>query len=202
MWGATMGWKKRVYYSIRLLFIKNSKKRADFVKKKGIYNGVGNNVRIMPRKIPLYPQLIRFHNNVRIASDVSFVTHDNIHYLLRNKYKNRQFLEKIGCIEIMDNVFIGSNCQIMYDVRIGPNAIVAAGSVVTKDVPENSIVAGVPAKVIGSFDKYVERIKETNSYPVDLSPNGQKISQKLVELQWQAFESKRNKTNIKGEFNV
>lgn len=187
-----MGWKKRVYYSLRLLFLRNSKKRADYVKKKGIYNGVGNNVRIMPRKIPLYPQLIRFHNNVRIASGVTFVTHDNIHYLLRNKYKSRQFLEKIGCIEIMDNVFIGSNCQIMYDVRIGPNAIVAAGSVVTKDVPENSIVAGVPAKVIGSFDKYVEKIAESNDYPDELSPKEQKVPQELIELQWEKFEKQRN----------
>ena len=56
--------------------------------------------------------------------------------------------KKYGCIEIMDNVFIGSNSTILYDVRIGPNAIVAAGSVVTWDVPPGSIVGGVPAKIL------------------------------------------------------
>ena len=64
-----------------------------------------------------------------------------------------------GCIEIMDNVFVGSNTTILSNVRIGPNAIVAAGSVVTKDIPANSIVGGVPTRVIGAFDElYMNRV--------------------------------------------
>jgi acetyltransferase-like isoleucine patch superfamily enzyme len=59
----------------------------------------------------------------------------------------------------MDNVFIGSGSVIMPNVRIGPNVIVAAGSIVTKDVPEVVIVAGIPAKVIGSFDDFYEKHK-------------------------------------------
>lgn len=46
----------------------------------------------------------------------------------------------------MDNVFIGSNTVIMYDTRIGPNVIIASGSVVVKDCEPNSVYAGVPAK--------------------------------------------------------
>lgn len=42
-------------------------------------------------------------------------------------------------------------------MKIGDNILIAAGSVVTKDIPDNSIVGGVPAKVIGSFDEYVKR---------------------------------------------
>lgn len=49
---------------------------------------------------------------------------------------------------IGDNVWIGSNATILPGVTIGNNSIVAAGAVVTKDVPENTVVAGVPAKVM------------------------------------------------------
>lgn len=55
-------------------------------------------------------------------------------------------------IKIGNNVWIGANCTILPGVKIGDNAIVAAGAVVTKDVPENSIVAGVPAKVIKEIE--------------------------------------------------
>jgi len=47
-----------------------------------------------------------------------------------------------------ENVWIGSNATILPGVTIGDNSVVAAGAVVTKDVPKNSVVAGVPAKVI------------------------------------------------------
>ena len=62
------------------------------------------------------------------------------------------FEQYIGSIEIFDNCFIGANSTIMYNVKIGPNAIVAAGSVVTKDVPDNAVVVGNPAKVIKYLD--------------------------------------------------
>ena len=51
-------------------------------------------------------------------------------------------------IHIGDDVWIGANCVITAGVTIGKGAVVAAGAVVTKDVPENCIVGGIPAKVI------------------------------------------------------
>ena len=72
----------------------------------------------------------------------------------------------IGSIEVYENVMIGADSTIMYDVKIGPNAIIAAGSVVTKDVPEGTIVGGNPAKVIGKFEDFViKRNKKTEQRP-------------------------------------
>jgi acetyltransferase-like isoleucine patch superfamily enzyme len=60
---------------------------------------------------------------------------------------DRRLVSK-GAIVIGDNVWIGEKVTILSNVTIGKNAIVAANSVVTKDVPPNSIAAGVPARVI------------------------------------------------------
>ncbi len=98
-------------------------------------------------------------------------------------------METVGCIEIMDNVFIGTNTTIVGGVRIGPNAIVAAGAVVTRDVSENSVVGGVPAKYICSFDEWREKRKDM--YPAEFAPKHQEVSDELVEYMWKQFEEKR-----------
>ena len=122
-----------------------------------IYGSIGENCSIQKRKIPLYSNLIFLHDNVNIASNVGFVTHDIIHQMLNNRSGGGRFVEKVGCIEIMNNVFIGSSTQIKYNTRIGNNVIIGANSFVTKDIPDNSVYAGVPARYICSFDEYVEK---------------------------------------------
>lgn len=60
----------------------------------------------------------------------------------------------------MDNVFIGSGTRILYNTRIGSNVIIGSDSLVNKDIPDNSVYAGVPAKFICSFDEYVEKARK------------------------------------------
>jgi len=55
---------------------------------------------------------------------------------------------KGGKVIIGKNVWIGANVTILKDVNIGDNSIIGAGAVVTKDIPSNVIVGGVPAKII------------------------------------------------------
>ena len=56
------------------------------------------------------------------------------------------------------DVWIGGNCTILPGVTIGNNVVVAAGAVVTKDVPDNCVVAGVPAKVIRKLEDDTEEV--------------------------------------------
>ena len=58
---------------------------------------------------------------------------------------------------IHDNVLIGCNTVILPGKTIGPNCVVGGGTVVCKDVPPNSVAAGNPLRVIGSFETFVDR---------------------------------------------
>lgn len=151
----------RNWVIINLLLRRNGISRANYLKNKKVLFSMGEHCYWHPFKIPSEPYLLRLHNNVVIASNVTFVTHDIIDYMLNFTRKNNKKIKQyIGSIEIFDNVFIGSNSTILYNTKIGPNAIIAAGSVVTSDVPEGSIVGGNPAKVIGNINNLIKKRKK------------------------------------------
>lgn len=155
------------------------------VKKEKKFAEIGEHVHYQPRKYPTDGYNLKIHNNVAIAADVEFILHDIIHWVYNGIEGKRVYKEFSGCVEIMDNVFIGAKSLILPNVRIGPNAIVAAGSVVNKDVPPNTIVGGVPAKVIGSFDELFEKRKKYNDIIKDLS------NEEILEKQWGDFYEER-----------
>ena len=69
-------------------------------------------------------------------------------------YSEKRYLQPcpVGFpVDIGDNVFIGSGAKILKGVKIGRNSVIAAGSIVTKNVPENSVAAGNPCRVIRNF---------------------------------------------------
>ena len=150
---------QRILWSAVLLLIPSATKRTEFMRKHKLYGSIGKNCLIQKRKLPLYSNLVHIHDNVKVASNVGFVTHDAIHTMLNQKFPGEKFTERVGCIEIMDNVFIGSGTRILYNTRIGSNVIIGSDSLVNKDIPDNSVYAGVPARFICTFDEYVEKAR-------------------------------------------
>lgn len=67
---------------------------------------------------------------------------------------------RIGKVIIGNKVFVGAEAIILPNVCIGNNVVIGAGSVVTKDIPDNSVVTGNPAKVIGTYDDYILKHSE------------------------------------------
>lgn len=171
---------------IRFACMVSWEKRAKWLQKNNIFYECGEHILFQPRKLPNDPKYIKLHNNIAIAAGVCFENHDVIHFIIEGMTPGIMMKSHLGCIEIMDNVFIGAGSIIMPNVKIGPNVVVAAGSVITKDIPEGVVVAGVPAKVIGSFNDLIQRrIVESTA----LETNNRK---KRIEDEWKQFYTKRN----------
>lgn len=185
----------RLYHTLRLWMIPNSGKRTEYMKEHKVFHNIGSGCTVRERKVPLYPSLISLGNNVHLASKVYLVPHDAIHLCLNSlagagREGGNTFKERIGCIEIGDNVFIGSNTTVLYDVKIGSNVIVGAGSLVNRDIPDNSVAVGIPAKVIGTFNDFMEKRRNVQSYPDELKPVGHFITKKLEDWCWEDFHKR------------
>lgn len=160
---------QRRFVILRLMMMSQGK-RADYLRRKDIFYHFGKDVKWASNTIPAEPFLVSIGDNVKVAAGVTFITHDIIGgtLALDDEVKKRlgediKFRFHMGKIIVGNSVMIGSNSTIMYDVKIGSHVIIAAGSVVTKDVPDGTIVGGNPAKIIGDYYQYAERrSKEKN----------------------------------------
>lgn len=139
----------------------NPKRYIRFLRKQGIK--IGDDLWVTPivksLKIDITrPSLIEIGNQVRLNRNLTILTHDGGFYVLRNKYK--EFIPQSGRVKIGNNVYFGRNCTVFKGVTIGDNCIIGFGSVITKDIPSNSVAVGAPAKVVSTLDDYYKKRKE------------------------------------------
>ena len=78
---------------------------------------------------------------------------------MREEYPD---FDSFGKIVVGNNVYIGVNALIMPGVTIGNNVVIAAGSIVTKSIEDNVVVAGIPAKIVSRIDDYKNYIVKYN----------------------------------------
>lgn len=121
----------------------NSDRKIIYLRKEGAR--IGNNCHLETMSFSTEPYLIEIGDRVAIANGTVFITHDGGIRSFRDEFPEDDIF---GEIIIGNNVHIGINCTILLNTKIGDNCIVGAGSVVRGRFPENSVIAGNPAKVI------------------------------------------------------
>ncbi len=139
--------------------LKSDEKKLELLRSRGLTIGGGCEI-LNGYDFGSEPYLVTIGNNVRLASGVKITTHDGGVWVLRHLYPELSDIDRFGRVTIGDNCHIGMDAMIMPGVTIGRNCIVGARSVVTHDVPDNTVVAGAPARPIGTIDRYREKHEE------------------------------------------
>lgn len=136
---------------------------AEYLRRHGSFAAIGEKCSINYFTNVTDPYLVRLGDNVTLSA-CTLLGHDAVVRVLNNAYGTK--LDSVGPIEVASNSFIGHGAIVMPGVKIGPNAVVAAGALVTRDVPPGTVVGGVPAKPITTMDALVQRLQQrTASYP-------------------------------------
>lgn len=154
------------------------------LKKRGL--SVGKNFQMMQGCIidDSHCFLITIGDDVTLAPNVHILAHDA-------STKNALGYTVIKPVTIGNNVFIGAGSIILPGVTIGDNVVVAAGSVVTKDIPDNSVVAG--NRYLKSYEEYIEKRKAE----FDVAVNDKRVYEKGYTIDGGLTEEKKREMKEK-----
>ena len=136
---------------------------AIYLQRRNLLHAVGERCSIQTNVTFTDPAYTRLGSNVWLTG-CTLIAHDASVIMLNRALGLK--LDRVGKIDIRDNVFVGHGSIILPGVTIGPNAIIAAGSVVNRDVPPGTVAAGVPARVVGQLDALIARLQtQTEQLP-------------------------------------
>ena len=160
---------------IQLLKYKNanrtSARKVEYLRNQGCKIGKKTRLLCGIGSFGTEPYLIEIGEDCLLSSNISFFTHDGgVKVLNSLNYFDGEYMDKVGKIIIGNNCFIGHGVKIMPGITIGDNVIVGACAIVTKDVPSNSVVAGMPARVICTIDDFYNKNKD-RFYPTAKMPD-------------------------------
>ncbi len=133
---------------------------VDELRRRGVR--IGKECRIYSKEFSREPYLITLGDGVGIAGGVKFITHNGAARLLRS---GRPGIQSFGRIDIADDSFIGENAILLPGTSIGRNCIIAAGAVVHGPIPDNSLVVGNPARIVGRASLYLRLL---NRHPLTM----------------------------------
>lgn len=117
---------------------------------------IGEGCRIYTMEFSTEPYLVRLGDGVAVAGGVKFLTHDGSARLLRSR---RPMIQSFGRIVVGEDSFIAENAILTPGTTIGRNCIVGAGAVVRGTIPDNSLVVGNPAQVVGRASTFLSRLE-------------------------------------------
>lgn len=157
--------------------------------KRGMKVGKNFNRQSSTRLDPSHCWLISIGDDVSVGNKVQILAHDDT-------IRPYTGYGRIGPVKIGDRVFIGANSTILMNTTIGNDVIIGAGSLVTGNIPDDSIVAGTPAKVIGKTSEYIAREKTRleKGLVFDKSYTYHKrVSKSKKQEMWEAFANNDGK---------
>ena len=145
---------------IEKIYVKkcSNEQYIEYLRKKGAKIGDGCNIH---KDVRLGDEayMICIGNNTRITSGVRLIPHDGGLWTLRNMGLLPD-ADYFAPIRIGNNVHIGNDVTIMPGVTIGNNVVIGCSAVVTHDLPDNVVAAGIPARIIETIDEYYEKRKD------------------------------------------
>ena len=121
---------------------------------------IGEGCVIHTEQFSTEPYLVTLGDRVGISGGVKFLAHDGAAWLLRQR---RPSAQAFGAIAVGDDCYIGENALLLAGTRVGRGCIVAAGAVVRGSFPDNSVIAGNPAKVAGRASLLVELLDRSDT---------------------------------------